>query len=68
MTLPGVEGPTKYVGKDNFEVRVDGFGRMTDEEVKIYKKNRPRRYGQSDLWDAIELLQKRIDDLEKGGH
>lgn len=66
MTIEGVgeDVPTKRVGKNNFEVRADGFGTMTDFEVAEYKKARPRRYGQSEIWDAIEILQDRLDAIE----
>lgn len=46
MAIEGVTAPTeirKY-GNTLFEVRVDGFGTMTDEQVSEYKRARPLRY------------------------
>lgn len=60
MAIEGVEGPTKFVGKDNFEVRQDGFGRMTDKQVAEYKRYRPRRYAP----DLIADLEQRVAKLE----
>lgn len=60
MTLEGVEGPTKFVGKHNFEVRCDGFGTMSDILVAEYKAYRPNRY----MGELVASLIERIEVLE----
>lgn len=60
MTLPGISGPTKRVGKHGEEVRVDGWGTMTDEEVAEYKEVRFSRYVEYQYYE----LAKRVTALE----
>jgi len=62
MTLTGVSGPTKFVGKDNFEVRSDGFGRMTDDEVSAYMAERVTR--PEYLAMLVKDLDSRVRALE----
>lgn len=64
MTLRGVSGPTKRVGKYDFEVRTDGFGTMTDDEVFEYKSQRSDRYALPRILERLTEMDERIKALE----
>ena len=61
MTIEGVSGPTKRVGKNNLEVRRDGFGTMSDEDVNSYRELRAERYHGYQYYE----LAKRVTALEE---
>ncbi len=64
MSIEGVKGPTKLVGKHDFEVRCDGFGTMTDIAVQNYKDLRGERY-----WKTLyENIKERITAIEEELH
>ena len=60
---PGISGPIMEEDSGNRGVRwkrCDGFGHMTDEQVRQYKAARPRRY----MAETIDVLIDRIRALE----